>query len=168
MKKFHAFAQFIFNFLDCAQHRIARCDVVRSGINRETRDFLHHFSCQWVKQLHGLHFIVKHAQTQRKIGILRWENINRIATHSKRPARKINFIAVVLHHCELLDDVALRYFIARAQHQLHAMVFLWITYPVNTRDRPHDNHIAPLEQAFGRRQTHLLDMLINRRVFFDE
>ena len=135
---------------------------MRSGINREARDFLHHLTRERIKQLHGLHFVIKHAQTQREISILRWENINRIATHTKRPTRKINFIAVVLHDGELLDDVALGHFIARAQHQHHTMVFLRIAYPVNTRDRPHDNHIAPLEQAFGRRQTHLLDVLVNR------
>ena len=48
------------------------------------------------------------------------------------------------------------------------MVISGVTDTVNTRDRTNNHRVAPFKQALGRRQPHLFNMLINRRVFFDK
>ena len=151
VKKFQSVAQLILNRLHRAQHRVARRDVVRRGVNREARHFLHHFSGQRVKQLDRLDFIVKHAQTNRQIGVLGGENIDRIAAYAKSPTRKIQLIAVVLHRCQLADNLTLRNFVILAHDQNHAVVFLRIADPIDARNGTDNDGIAPLQPTFGRR-----------------
>ena len=66
------------------------------------------------------------------------------------------------------DHVALAHFVARAQRHHHLVVGLGLAYAVNRRDGSDDDHIAPLEYAFGAGQAHLFDVLVNRRVLLDK
>ena len=47
------------------------------------------------------------------------------------------------------------------------MIFVGFTETVDGRYRRNDDCIGPFEHGFGRRQTHLLDVFVDRRVFFD-
>ena len=96
------------------------------------------------------------------------ENINGVAAHAEGAASEIDFVARVLHLDQARNHVALRDFVFRAQGQDHLVVFARITDTVNGRHRGHNHHIAPLHQRLGARQAHLLDMLVDRRVLFDE
>jgi hypothetical protein len=73
-----------------------------------------------------------------------------------------------LHLDQARDDVALGHFVLVAQRQNHLVVFVGITDTVDRRDGGHDDDVAPLHQRFGARQAHLLDVLVDRRVLFDE
>jgi len=55
-----------------------------------------------------------------------------------------------------------------SQVQDHAVVIDRIADAVNRRHRAHDHHVAPLEQALGGREAHLLDMLVDRGILLDE
>jgi predicted nucleic acid-binding OB-fold protein len=48
------------------------------------------------------------------------------------------------------------------------VIFGRIADTVDRRHRRHDHHVAPLQQALGGRQPHLLDVLVDRRVLLDE
>ena len=50
----------------------------------------------------------------------------------------------------------------------HLVIFVAITDAIDTRHRRHNNAIRAFDQAFGRRQAHLLDVLIDRRILLDE
>jgi hypothetical protein len=52
--------------------------------------------------------------------------------------------------------------------QDHAVVIDRIADAVDRRDGAHDHHVAPFEQALGRRQAHLLDVLVDRGILLDE
>ncbi len=51
--------------------------------------------------------------------------------------------------------------------QNHAEIRLGISEAIDRRDRRDDDRVPALEQCLGRRQTHLLDMVIDRGVFLD-
>ena len=96
------------------------------------------------------------------------KDVNRVAAHPKGAARKINVVALVLHAYELDDHVALAEFVARAQRHHHLVVRLGLADTVDSGHRGHDHHIASLQHAFGTREAHLLDVLVNRRIFFNK
>ena len=96
------------------------------------------------------------------------KDVNRVATHTESAARKIHVIALVLHAHQLHDHVALAQLVACTQRHHHLVVGLGLADTVDRRHRGDDDHIAPLQYAFGARQTHLLNVLINCRVFLDK
>jgi hypothetical protein len=86
----------------------------------------------------------------------------------KGPTPEIHFVAFVLHLGEAFDDFALPQAITDTHRQDHLMVLVAIADTVNTGNRRDDDAIAAFKQAFGRRKAHLLDMLVDRRVFLDK
>ena len=96
------------------------------------------------------------------------EDINRVAAHAKFAACEFQIIALVLHPHQLGDGFTLRDFVARAQDKTHFHITLGRADAVNRTDRGHDDGVAPLQHAFGGRQAHLLNLLVDRRVFFNE
>ncbi len=90
------------------------------------------------------------------------EDVDGIAAHAERTAAEIDFVARVLHLDQARDQVALTQLVLCAQGQDHLMVFGRIADTVNRGDGGDDHHIAPLHQRLGARQTHLLDMLVDR------
>ena len=77
-------------------------------------------------------------------------------------------VARVLHAHELRDQVALPDLVARAQRHHHLVVTLGFADAVDGRDRGDDDDVAPLQNALGARQAHLLDVLVDGAVFFNE
>ena len=56
----------------------------------------------------------------------------------------------------------------RAHDHPHLGVVLGLADAVDRADRGDDDDVAPLEHALGRRQAHLLDVLVDRAVLLDE
>ena len=54
-----------------------------------------------------------------------------------------------------------------AQVQNHAVVIYRIADTVDCRHRRHDNHILPLQQRFGGREAHLLDLIVDAGILLD-
>ena len=96
------------------------------------------------------------------------KDVDGVAAHPEGAAAEVHVIALVLHAHQLNDHVTLAHFVARAQRHHHLVVGLRLTDTVNGRHGGNDHHVAPLQQAFGAREAHLLDVLIDRRVFLDE
>ena len=96
------------------------------------------------------------------------KNINRVAPYPEGTAIEIDIVARVLHLNQARDDVTLRDAIFRAQRQNHLVVFIRITDAVNRRNSRHNHHIAPLHQRFCAGKSHLLNVLIDRRIFFNK
>ena len=154
--------------IDRPHHRFARCHVMATGIQGESRNLLPHPPGQRVEQREGRNLVIGKFDSNRKFGMLRREHVNRIAADPKRPAPKIGVVALVLHRNETAQQVALGHRVANPQASHHRVVVGWIPDPVNTAHRADNDRIAALQQTLGRRQPHLLDMLVDRRVFLDK
>ena len=139
-----------------------------AGIDRETRYFLANAPAQGVKQLERFNLVVKQLNPQGHFAVLSRKHINGVASHPELAAGKIDIIALVLHAHQLSDQVALPEFVAGAKRQHHLVVGLRLADAVDGRDGGNDHHIPALEHAFGATQTHLLNVLVDGRVFFDE
>ena len=121
-----------------------------------------------VKQLQTLNLVVKQLDPDRHLAVLCGKDVDGVATHPKRPTAEVNVIALVLHAHQLGNHVALAHFVARAQGHHHLVVRLGLANAINGRHGGHYHHIAPLQHTFGTTQAHLLNVLIDGRVFFDE
>ena len=96
------------------------------------------------------------------------KHVDGVAAHPKFASAEFHVVALVLHADQLRDHIALAQLVAGAQRHDHAVVAFGLANAVDGRDRGHDHHIAPLHDAFGARQPHLLDVLVDRAVFFNE
>jgi hypothetical protein len=142
--------------------------VVRTRIHGEARDLLAHAAGQRVEQLQRFDLVVEHLDADRQFRVLRREDVDGVAAHAEGAAREVHLVARVLHLDQARDDVALGDLVLGAQRQDHLVVFVRITDTVDGRHGGDDDHVAPLHQRLGARQAHLLDVLVDRRVLFDE
>ena len=86
----------------------------------------------------------------------------------KVPREKSDLVARVLHPDQVGDRVALAELVAGAHDHPHLGVVLGRADAVDRAHRGDDDDVAPLEHALGRRQAHLLDVLVDRAVLLDE
>ena len=99
--------------------------------------------------------------------VLGREHVDRVAPDAEGPAAKVDVVARVLHAREARQQVALRHRVLLAQHLAHVLVVARVADAVDAGHRRHDHHVVALEQALGRRQPHLLDVLVDRGVLLD-
>jgi hypothetical protein len=161
------FLQLDLDALDRVEHGLARRDVVRRRIDREARDPLPHPAGQRVEQLQAIDLVVQKLHPHREFGMLGREDVDRVAAHTERAARELGLVAAVLHRRQPCDHVALAQPVMHAQRQHHRVVVVRVADAVDRRYRRHDHRVAPLQQALGGRQPHLLDVLVDAAVLFD-
>ena len=165
---FQAIAQLQLDGLHSGQHLVTRRHVMAGGIHREARNFLAHPPSQRVQQLQAFNFVVEEFNADGQLAVLGGKHVDGVAAHPKPPARKIHVVALILHPHQLGNDVALPRLVTDTQRHHHLVVALWFANTVNGRHRGHDDHIAALQQAFRAGQAHLLDVLVDGAVFFNE
>ena len=113
-------------------------------------------------------FIIEQIHAHGQFGVLGREDVDRVAAHAECAALEIAVVARVLHRDQPSDDLALTDFVTGAQGQNHLVILGRIADTVDGRDRRDDHYVAPLHQAFRGRQAHLLDMFVDRGIFFDK
>ena len=155
------------DLLDRGQHLLPSRHVVRRREHREARELLLQMPGQRIEDLQHLDFVVEQRDADRVLGVLRREDVEHVAAHAEHAALEFDVVARVLHLGQALDRVALRDAVALLQVQDHAVVLGRIADAVDRRHRGHDHAIRPLEDRLGRRQAHLLDVLVDRRVLLD-
>jgi hypothetical protein len=82
-------------------------------------------------------------------------------------ARQFQIVAGVLQIRQPAQDGALIDLFAAHQMQHHFHVGIGIAQTVNRRHGGDNDGIGPLQNRLGRRQPHLLDMLVDRSILFD-
>ena len=160
-------AQLELDRLDRAQGCLARRHVVARRIHGEARHGMLHAAGERIEHLQLLDLVIEERDADRVLGVLGREDVDHIAAHAERAAPKVEIAPRVLHCHQAGQHVALRELLALAQVQDHAVVLGRVANPVDARHRGDDHHIAPLEQRFRRRQAHLLDVVVDRRVLLD-
>jgi hypothetical protein len=150
------------------QHRGARRDVVARREHREAAQLLPRVAGQRIEQRDRFQLVVEQRDAHRALGVFRREDVDHVAAHAIHAALEVDLVALVLHFRQAADDLALADLLAGAQVQDHAVVIDRVADAVDRRHGAHDHHVAPLQQALGRAQTHLLDVLVDRRILLDE
>ncbi len=113
------------------------------------------------------HFVIEQRQADRVVGMLGRKDVEHVAVHAEGSTAKLHFVALVLHFGQALDGVALAQAVTLVEVQDHAVVLGWIADAVDRRDRGDDDAVRSLEDRLGRRQAHLLDVLVDRRILLD-
>jgi hypothetical protein len=120
-----------------------------------------------VEERERLDGVVVKRHAQRLFTVLGREHVNRVTPDTESPAAEVDVVARVLHAGQAGQQVALRHRVLLAQHLAHVLVVAGIADAVDARDRGHDDRVLALEDALGRRQPHLLDVLVDRAVLLD-
>ena len=168
VEELDAQAQFLLDRLDRAQHGGARRHVVRRREHGEARQLVLQVAGQRVEQLQRLDLVVEQRDADRVLGVLGRKDVDHVAAHAEGAAMKVDLVALVLHLGQALDHVALPHAVADAHGENHLVVFVAVADAVDARNGGDDHHIAALEQTLGRRQAHLLDVVVDRRILLDE
>ena len=141
---------------------------MRRSVDDEARDLLADTTGQRIEQLDRIDLVIEELDAHRKFGMLRGEDVDRVAAHPERATREVGVVALVLHRHQPLQQVALGDPVPHAHHLPHVEVITRIADAVDAGDAADDDGVTPLEQGLGRRQPHLLDVLVDRRVLLDE
>ena len=128
---------------------------------------MQHAPGQRIEDLEPLDLVVGERDADRVLGVLRREHVDHVAADAERSALEVELAALVLHHDQPRDDLALGELLLVAQVQDHAVVLARVADAVDCRHRRDDHAVAPLEQRLRRRQAHLFDVLVDRAVFLD-
>ena len=150
------------------QNRRARGDVMARWEHGEAPHPRQDLPGERVEQVQRLDHVVEQLDADRGFRVFRREDVDDVAAHAEHPALELDVVAVVLHLRQPRDDLALAHLLVLAQQQDHAVVVRRIADTVDRRHGADDHGVAPLQQRLGRRQPHLLDVLVDAGIFFDE
>ncbi len=155
------------DLVHAGEQRLARRDVVRLRVDRRARHALRDLARQRVEVADLLDLVVEQLDAHGLLLRLRGKDVDDVAAHAIRAAREVERVARVLELRQAAQEIALVQRRAAGEMQDHAVVCLWIAEAVDSRHRRHDDDVAPLEHRFRRRQPHLLDVAVDRRILFD-
>ncbi len=162
-----AVAQLLLNGFKGAVKLGARRYVMRSRPNGKRLVRVNLLARNVINFGNGFNFIAPKFHAQGVIGI-RGEDIQRIAAHAKRSARKFVIVAVILNVNERINYLVTVHFLLLVKKHCHTRVIRRATNAVNARNACHHHNIAPRKKRTGCRVAQLFHFLINGGVFFNE
>ncbi len=160
-------AQLHLDLVHGLQQALARRHVVRRRKHGQPRHLAQHLAGQRVEERERLDLLVEELHAHRIAFRLRREDVHDVAAHAERALAQVQFVARVLHVGEAPQQLALVHAVAAHEVQHHLEVGLGIAEAVDRGYRGDDDRVGPLEQGLGRRQAHLLDVLVDRGVLLD-
>ena len=160
-------AQLVLDAFHRLQKLLARGDVVGLGIDRVARQLAQHLAGQRIEQAQRFDLIIEQFHAQRVlIGFSRM-NVDDLTAYPKRTARQFQVIAGVLQIGKPAQNGALIDLLTAHQMQDHLHVPFGIAQTVDRGNGSDNDRIRPLQNRLGRRQAHLLDVLVDRGVLLD-
>ncbi len=141
---------------------------MRFRVDGETLDNGIDGAGQRIEQRQPLHLFVEQLNAQRQLVRFRREDVNHLAAHAKGAALERLIVAGVLQLRQATQNGALVDDHPFGEMQHHLQVEIRVAQTIDSGDRRHHHHIAPLQQRFGGRQTHLLNVLVYRRVLLNK
>ena len=142
--------------------------VVRFRVDGIAWNRRFHLTGERIEQRQPLNLFIEQLDTQRNIVGFRREDVDHFTAHAEGAALEGLIVTGILQLRQAAQNRPLVDQHAGGQVQHHLQVEIRVAQTVDSRYRSHHHHIAPLKQRFGRRQTHLLDMLVHRRILLDE
>ena len=153
--------------LDHAQRAFTRRHVVAFGEDGQPWHLALHFAGERIEEAQLLDLVVEQFDPHGFVIGFGRVNVDDLAPHPVSAAFQRHLVAAVLHGGELLDQIALRQPLALDQVQHHLEVGIGIPQAVNGRHAGDDDRVLAGDQRLGGRQPHLLDVLVDRRIFLD-
>ncbi len=169
LKELDALAQLRLDRLDGLQHRGARRHVVTGRKHREAAELL--LACARSADRTPSDASISSSNRVMRTALSAFSAGNTSITSPRtRYTPRLKSISLRSYCISVRRRMISRWpiFSPCAQMQDHAVVIDRIADAVDRRHGAHDHHVAPLEQALGRRQAHLLDVLVDRRILLDE
>ncbi len=162
-----ALAQFLLDGGKRVQHGAARSDVVRSRIDRVARQLAQGLARERVEHGEVFDLAVEQLDAQRLCIAFGRVYVDHFTTHAIGRATQLGVVAGVLHLRKSPDQLALLDALATHHVQHHLEVLVRVAQAIDRRHRAYDQGVLALQQRLGRRQAHLLDVLVHRAVLLD-
>ena len=140
---------------------------MRFRVDGEALYFANDLPGQRIEDRKILDFAVEEFNTQGLTLALGRMHIDDLAAHAEIATAQLVVTTRVLQFGEPAHDFAIGNAIAAHHVQDHVEVFIGVTETVDCRNGRHDDRVATFQQRFGRRQAHLLDVLVDAGVFFN-
>ena len=138
------------------------------GVDGKASHLLFGFPGQRVKTGELLYLISKKLNPHCETFGLSRKNIYDITAHPKIAPSQLDVIAGVLQLCKAAQDLTLIAKTALTQMQDHPMIGRWVAQPIDRRNRGNNDDVFTLQDGLGSGQAHLINMFVNRRIFFNE
>ena len=158
--------ELFFNMIHSAKHHISRGDVMRFWKNRYARHLGFNSAGEWIENTNILDFFVKQFDPHRFSFRVRGEDINDVAPDTIGATLEIYIVTGVLELSQLTEHPALINDFTAGQVHDHLEIGLRIAQTIDCRHSCNYQAILSLQQRLGGRQTHLLNVLINRCILF--
>ena len=159
--------QLFLDGLDGFENTLARGHVVTLGIHGEARNSADDLAGEWIEVAQILDFVVEELDPHRVPLRLRRMDIDDFATNAIGSTMQLDLVSRVLQLGETPENESLIDRLAPHQVQHHRVVGGRIAEAVDRRHGGHDDAVTVLQQRLCRRQSHLLDMVVDRRIFLD-
>ena len=148
-------------------HGRARRHVVAVGIDADLVEAVGLCPGQGVKFGNRFKIFAKEGKAPGAVIKVGWPNLQTVAAHPERPARKGNVVAPVLLCNQIRDHLALVIDLAAHQIDCHRGIGFNRADAVDARHRGDDDHIVAFQQRPRRRMAHAIDLFVNLGFLFD-
>ena len=162
-----AFLEFHRNGLCRIENHLTGRHVMRLRVDSDPLEPSQDLTGQRIEYTQGFHFLVEQFNPDRTGLLVAGEDIDNVATNPVSSAAQLHVIATVLHFSQAPQDGSLIDHFAARQVQHHTQVLGGIAKSIDCRYGRHDDGVRPLQQRLCCRQTHLLNVLVYRGVFFN-
>ena len=159
--------QLLLDARDGLQERRARRDVVRIGVDLDEFQLVGLVPGQRIELLDQFDFVAEQVDPPGPILVVRREDVDGVAAHPKRTARKIRERALVLQRHEIGDQPSLVDALALLDGEGHGRIGLHRADAVDARHRGNDDHVVAFEQRARRRMAHAVDLLVDGGFLLD-
>ena len=159
--------QLFLDLVENGQQSFPGRDVVRRREDGQARHPAKDLAGQRVEERQRLDLLVEELHPHGLAIGLRRKDVDHVAPHAERALAQVHLVARVLHVGQPPEQLALVEPVASHQVQHHLEVGLRVPQPVDRGDRGHDERIRSLQQRLGGRESHLLDLLVDRGVLLD-
>ncbi len=103
----------------------------------------------------------------KRLLVVRRKHLDDVAAHAERAAPELDVVPLVLNLHQAPEDLFALDSLPPLERHQHAVVRLRRSEPVDARDAGHDDDVAALEERPRGRQTHPVDLVVDRRFLLD-
>ena len=142
-------------------------DVVGGRVDGGMLQNSGHFAGEGVDLADAVDLIAKVFDADGVLGLTRREDLHGVSADTELGSDEVDVVTLVVQFDELFEQRVSRVLHAGPQRDDHVFVVDGRTDGVDAGDRRHDDDVSPFTQSQGGRVAHLVDFVVNGRVFFN-
>ena len=159
--------QFSLDARNRSSHALNTCDIVRRRKDIRTRQLFQRLARDRVNTSETIDRVTKHLDAKNRFFVRRM-HLDRVAAHPEFSTNKRHVVSVVLHVDQATKNRTHVVINTDTQVEQLPAVFVRGTHTVNTGNRCDDNRVSTSQQRRRRRVTQPVNLIIDRRILFDE